>query len=139
MDFLAREAQVLGDDAAVLFGDEPDLFQPEPQSEVPPVMEEELFPAIPMTETAISPQTVPQKVEESTAMLNFKENFKAVIADRDDKSKSKHDLILKNAKNSIEKFYAEYNDKKTKNIQRNKEIQEKPMSDNLSVWVSFKL
>ena len=130
MDFLAREQEILGTtEAAALFGDDSNLF-PEPI-----VQQEEtcLFPEIPMTEnTILSP-----KQEESSAILNFKENFKATVLERDEKSKSKHDLILKTAKNSIEKFYAEYNDKKAKNITRNKETVEKPLSDSLSVWVRF--
>jgi len=136
LDFLAREAQVLGNDASALFGDEP-LFPTSPVSQVPAAKEEDLFPDFPMTETITSPQVVPLVEKESEASLNFKEHFKTLIAERDQKSKSKHDLILKNAKNSIEKFYAEYNDKKSKNIQRNKDVQEKPMSDSLSIWVSL--
>lgn len=136
MDFLAREQELLGaTEAAALFGDEKSLFPSTPQ--VQPEVDTVLFPEIPMTENTIITSPQPKVQEESPALLNFKENFKAVLIERDEKSKSKHDLILKNAKNSIEKFYAEYNDKKSKNIARNKEILEKPMSDSLSVWVRF--
>ena len=136
MDFLAREQELLGaTEAAALFGDETSLFPSTPQAQ--PEVDTIPFPEIPMTENTIITSPQPKAQEESVALLNFKENFKAQLIERDEKSKSKHDLILKNAKNSIEKFYAEYNDKKAKNISRNKDIQEKPMSDSLTVWVSI--
>ena len=135
MDFLAREQQVLGaTEAAALFGEDTPAFQ---NTEIIDNTQN-IFPEITMTENTNFTSKIPQP-EETQAILNFKENFKAVIQERDDKSKMKHDSILKNAKNSIEKFYSEYNEKKIKSIQRNADSVDKPMSDSLGVWVRLNL
>jgi hypothetical protein len=73
----------------------------------------------------------------------WKEHFKAQTAERDAVSKTKHAQILKNAKDALEKFYAEYNDKKNKQIARNKESEkglrakEESSSSSATVWVCF--
>ncbi len=51
----------------------------------------------------------------------WRDDFKALIADRDAVSKTKHAALVKAAKDSLERFYAEYNEKKGRLMARNKE------------------
>lgn len=50
----------------------------------------------------------------------WRQDFEQSIATKDAKSKDKHTTILKDAKEALERFYAEYNDKKDKAIQKNR-------------------
>ncbi|KAI8853139.1 clathrin light chain-domain-containing protein [Chytridium lagenaria] len=43
--------------------------------------------------------------------------------ERDSKSKKKHEEVLASAKDSLERFYAEYNEKKSKAVAKNKEAE----------------
>ncbi|KAJ1563377.1 hypothetical protein HK405_002258, partial [Cladochytrium tenue] len=47
--------------------------------------------------------------------------FNATIADRDARSATRHEEVLRQAKESLERFYADYNDQKSKAVARNKE------------------
>ncbi|KAI9352040.1 clathrin light chain [Obelidium mucronatum] len=58
---------------------------------------------------------------EPDAVRAWRENFEMSIADRDAKSYAKNEETSRSAKESLDRFYAEYNDKKQKTIARNKE------------------
>ncbi|KAI8929000.1 clathrin light chain-domain-containing protein [Entophlyctis helioformis] len=60
---------------------------------------------------------------EPEPLREWRERFNAAVAERDARSKGKHDLILQQAKENLERFYAEYSDKKTKSIAKNKELE----------------
>ncbi|RKO90348.1 clathrin light chain-domain-containing protein [Blyttiomyces helicus] len=151
-DFLAREQAVLGAEAA-LFGNEAALSA---ASSAPvgggdadfgaafggsggPAFASPAFasPAAPLPfehtgassvgSFASSPVTPHKEPEvEPDVIRAWREDFNATIADRDAKSKKKHAETLQSAKEALERFYAEYNDKKAKSINRNKE-QEKAL------------
>ncbi|KAI8805008.1 clathrin light chain-domain-containing protein [Cladochytrium replicatum] len=61
------------------------------------------------------PEVEPEIIRE------WREAYNASIADRDAKSAMKHEKILEEAKAALERFYAEYNDKKAKLIAKNRE------------------
>ncbi|KAJ3416087.1 hypothetical protein HDV05_003056 [Chytridiales sp. JEL 0842] len=93
------------------------------------------FPPVPMTSTSNNnlsmgspsmslPPAVPEV--ESDAVRQWRESFAAAIADRDARAATKHENTLRQAKESLERFYADYNDTKNKAIARNKE-QEKAL------------
>jgi Clathrin light chain len=76
----------------------------------------------------------------------WKESFEQTVQERDIKSKHKKEETLANAKNALERFYAEYNDKKQKTIARNKEMEKKVVNESLAasgsdpnanIWVFF--
>ncbi len=50
----------------------------------------------------------------------WRNQFNAQIAERDSRAREKHERILAEAKDQLDKFYAEYNEKKAKGIARNK-------------------
>ncbi|KAI9094721.1 clathrin light chain-domain-containing protein [Phlyctochytrium arcticum] len=62
---------------------------------------------------------------ESDNIRQWREDFNAKIAERDAKLKEKHQATLDAAKEAIERFYAEYNEKKNKSIQKNKEAEKR--------------
>ncbi|EPZ31336.1 Clathrin light chain domain-containing protein [Rozella allomycis CSF55] len=49
---------------------------------------------------------------ESQKINEWKVKFDSIVAERDQKSKERHELILKQAEEDLKKFYAEHNDKK---------------------------
>ncbi|KAI8815116.1 clathrin light chain-domain-containing protein [Cladochytrium replicatum] len=65
--------------------------------------------------TPAVPEVEPEVIRE------WREAYNATIADRDAKSAVKHEKILEEAKAALERFYAEYNDKKAKLIAKNRE------------------
>ncbi|KAJ3026995.1 UNVERIFIED_CONTAM: Intraflagellar transport protein 56 [Siphonaria sp. JEL0065] len=58
---------------------------------------------------------------EPEAVRAWREAFELTIGDRDAKSFTKNEETARAAKESLDRFYAEYNDKKQKTIARNKE------------------
>ncbi|KAJ3220976.1 hypothetical protein HK099_003845 [Clydaea vesicula] len=60
--------------------------------------------------------------------------FEETIQARDSKSKARRDNTLKEAKESLERFYAEYNDKKEKNLARNKSLEKNAEPESTNVW-----
>lgn len=87
--------------------------------------------------------SVPQPREpelEPEVIKQWREEFSARIAERDARSKAKTEELLNNAKDAIERFYAEYNDKKNKAINRNKEQEKRAIAErddvtSGTVWV----
>ncbi|KAH9249299.1 hypothetical protein BASA81_012972 [Batrachochytrium salamandrivorans] len=83
------------------------------------------------TGSLFSSHTGTLAMESSSAVSNvepepireWRERFNAEVAERDARSKSKHDQILQQAKANLERLYAEYTEKKTKSIARNKELE----------------
>ncbi|KAJ3305181.1 hypothetical protein HDV03_001943 [Kappamyces sp. JEL0829] len=73
-------------------------------------------------------EPAPQIPPTSQAMLDWQAEFDAKIADRDSKEKDKHARMLAEAKESLERFYAEYNEKKAKGIARNKELEQQTIA-----------
>ncbi|KAJ3100755.1 Intraflagellar transport protein 56 [Physocladia obscura] len=76
--------------------------------------------------------------QEPEAVRLWRENFELSIADRDARSVAKNGETVNAAKDSLDRFYAEYNDKKNKTIARNKEF-EKDAADhdetlNGTIW-----
>ncbi|KAI9203407.1 clathrin light chain [Polychytrium aggregatum] len=77
---------------------------------------------------------------EPEVIRQWREEFSAKIAERDAKAQTKHELKLKAAKESLERFYAEYNDKKAKGVLKNKEAEsalleaQQKLATNGSVW-----
>ncbi|KAJ3238204.1 hypothetical protein HDU78_003637 [Chytriomyces hyalinus] len=155
-EFLARERELLGDDA-LLFGNPlgattdavntvddfggfshaPAASQPEPtdlfgQSEVDTHFDTGfsnqdftsqhagLFGALPMENNNHVPDESHVETE-ADAVRAWRENFEMAIADRDARSTVKNEETLRSAKESLDRFYAEYNDKKNKTVARNKE------------------
>ncbi|TPX56337.1 hypothetical protein SpCBS45565_g08430 [Spizellomyces sp. 'palustris'] len=66
---------------------------------------------------------------EPEIVRQWREDFNARVAERDARSKAKHTETLNAAKESLERFYAEYNDKKTKSINRNKEQEKNTIAE----------
>ena len=66
----------------------------------------------------------------------WRARFNQAIDARDAKSKEKHGKIIQEAKEALEKFYAEYNQKKERGIARNKELEKKEAEEdpNASIW-----
>lgn len=60
---------------------------------------------------------------EAEPIRKWKEDYKLAIEERDRKSAEKHSKILATAKDSLDRFYADYNDKKNKSIIRNKDAE----------------
>ncbi|KAI8615666.1 clathrin light chain [Chytriomyces sp. MP71] len=58
---------------------------------------------------------------EPEAVRAWRDNFELTIADRDARSAAKNEETVRAARESLDRFYAEYNDKKNKTIARNKE------------------
>ncbi|KAJ3393901.1 Intraflagellar transport protein 56 [Entophlyctis sp. JEL0112] len=74
----------------------------------------------PVSSNGIDGYGGPVEVEPESVRA-WRENFEMTIADRDARSTAKNDDTARAAKESLERFYAEYNDKKNKTIARNKE------------------
>ena len=51
----------------------------------------------------------------------WKQEFQSAIDSRNAKAKTNHEQTLKEAKEALERFYAEYNEKKAKSVAKNKE------------------
>ncbi|KAJ3088750.1 hypothetical protein HK102_008023 [Quaeritorhiza haematococci] len=66
---------------------------------------------------------------EPECIREWRERFEALIAERDSKSKEKHEATLKEAKEALERFYADYNDKKSKGIARNRQQEQEVIRD----------
>jgi hypothetical protein len=88
--------------------------------------------------------TEPAKKSDSQALLyllihnsDWQVEFDKIVQERDTKAKEKHERILKDAQDSLDKFYAEYNQRKSKAIQRNKELENQSSQKEVSgnVWV----
>ncbi|EGF82379.1 hypothetical protein BATDEDRAFT_36601 [Batrachochytrium dendrobatidis JAM81] len=100
-----------------------------------PIFDESAFPEVSAigvpgmsvfsTQTGASSMGLPMNVPEiePEAVREWRERFNAVVAERDAKSKDKHDQILQQAKEHLEKLYAEYSEKKAKSISRNKDLE----------------
>ncbi|KAJ3158324.1 hypothetical protein HDU86_003033 [Geranomyces michiganensis] len=59
----------------------------------------------------------------------WREDFAALVASRDAKSKAKAAEVASAAKDALERFYAEYNEKKGKSVARNKEMEKKAVAE----------
>ncbi|KAJ3319799.1 hypothetical protein HDV06_005920 [Boothiomyces sp. JEL0866] len=86
-------------------------------------------------------QSIPEPVQEvqSQALLDWQVEFDRKVVERDEMAKDKHGRILNEAKEALDRFYAEYNEKKQKSITRNKELEKNLIAardDNTSgtVW-----
>ncbi|KAJ3252214.1 hypothetical protein HK103_001781 [Boothiomyces macroporosus] len=86
-------------------------------------------------------QSIPEPVQEvqSQARLDWQVEFDRKVVERDEMAKDKHGRILNEAKEALDRFYAEYNEKKQKAIARNKELEKNLIAqrdDNTSgtVW-----
>ncbi|KAJ3063591.1 Intraflagellar transport protein 56 [Podochytrium sp. JEL0797] len=144
-DFLARERELLGDDA-LLFGNPLGANEAAPSNGVHedysafestgPIETPNAFgfsEAVPqpalfgfeaqtqMSQGAVSPEASLQGEEEPEAVRQWRDAFDMAIADRDAASHEKDAETARLAKESLDRFYAEYNDKKNKTIQRNKD------------------
>ncbi|KAG2197346.1 hypothetical protein INT46_001253 [Mucor plumbeus] len=62
--------------------------------------------------------------EEPETVRQWREKQKEVIAERDAESEKKKEETIKHAREDIDKFYEEYNDKKQKSIEENREREE---------------
>ncbi|KAF1804254.1 clathrin light chain [Mucor lusitanicus] len=62
--------------------------------------------------------------EEPETVRQWREKQKEVIAERDAESEKKKEETIKQAREDIDKFYEEYNDKKQKSIEENREREE---------------
>ncbi|KAJ3021395.1 hypothetical protein HKX48_008625 [Thoreauomyces humboldtii] len=69
------------------------------------------------------PEAEPEVIKE------WREGFANLVADRDAKSKKKHEDMLNQAKEALERFYADYNEKKNKSISRNKDQEKKAIAE----------
>lgn len=67
----------------------------------------------------------------------WRAEFEQTIQDRDSKSETKHSETRKTAKEQLEKFYAEYNDKKEKTAKKLKDAESKSsFVPSSNFWVS---
>ncbi|KAJ3151100.1 hypothetical protein HDU89_002312 [Geranomyces variabilis] len=66
---------------------------------------------------------------EPEVIRQWREDFAAVVAARDAKSKAKAAEVAAAAKDALERFYAEYNEKKGKSVSRNKEMEKKALAE----------
>ncbi|KAI9342474.1 clathrin light chain-domain-containing protein [Zopfochytrium polystomum] len=141
-DFLAREQAALGADAA-LFGNPgnvtaaaslvPDqanfidadfsgAFQSAPPMTFAPAPDDfAAFADATSFSPAFSQSSPPVEEVEPESVKVWREKFANAVADRDSRSATKHEEILRQAKESLERFYADYNDQKNRSIARNKE------------------
>ncbi|KAJ3129892.1 hypothetical protein HK098_007646 [Nowakowskiella sp. JEL0407] len=81
---------------------------------------------------------VPEPEPES--IRKWKEEFQNIIAERDAKSEEKHQKIIAEAKDALERFYADYNDKKSKGIAKNRDLAKEPQaasSPTGNVWTAI--
>ncbi|KAI9486633.1 MAG: clathrin light chain [Benjaminiella poitrasii] len=62
--------------------------------------------------------------EEPETVRQWREKQKEIIVERDAESQKKKDETIKQAREDIDKFYEEYNDKKQKSIEENREREE---------------
>ncbi|KAJ3105693.1 hypothetical protein HDU97_007670 [Phlyctochytrium planicorne] len=125
-DFLAREQAILGADAALFNVDSaPIAVDSNAQNDLlfgdfeAPVAAND---TVPSSVAALANAPVEIEVE-SEAVKAWRESFAAIIAERDARSQKKHAEVLATAKDSLERFYAEYNDKKHKAVAKNKEAE----------------
>ncbi|KAJ3188183.1 hypothetical protein HDU85_005333 [Gaertneriomyces sp. JEL0708] len=150
-DFLAREQAVLGADAA-FFGN--DLVSSVPVDETAsqpahPISAHHTgtssnasVPGVhqpPFTSEPSFTGSIPEPEQEPEVLKQWRADFQSRIAERDDRAAQKHQEIITSAKESIERFYADYNSKKTKSIQRNKDqekriIEERDDLTSGTVW-----
>ncbi|TPX57574.1 hypothetical protein PhCBS80983_g03738 [Powellomyces hirtus] len=87
---------------------------------------------LPFEHTGASADSIDARREpepEPEVIREWRDRFAALVAERDTRSKQKHEEILANAKDAIERFYAEYNEKKTKSINRNKEQEKRSIAE----------
>ncbi|KAJ3046077.1 hypothetical protein HDV00_003827 [Rhizophlyctis rosea] len=147
-DFIAREQAILGADAA-LFGNDGSVNLPSSDttfgtSNTALGLDAPSFAPVPTADFGIPAQPidfsntgvssagsftsaipnlppVPEPEQEPEAIKEWRENFQNTIAERDAKSNEKHEAVLRKAKEDLERFYAEYNDKKEKSIKKNKD------------------
>ena len=69
------------------------------------------------------------------AHREWRKDFASRIADIDARSQSKHDETLKKAKKDLEKFYAEYEVKKKKMINKTRDAANEESPKGGSTWV----
>ncbi|KAI8894573.1 clathrin light chain [Globomyces pollinis-pini] len=105
-----------------------------------------LFPPVDFTQPQQLPQDPifaqpqePEPPKESEALLNWAAEFERTVQQRDSKEADKHKVVLKDAKDALDRFYAEYSEKKQKSIQRNKELEKNVLAarddvSSLNVW-----
>lgn len=83
-----------------------------------------------------------QREDEPEAIKEWRVKFQARIAEIDAKTASKKDETLKKAKEDLERFYAEYEEKKKKSISRNRDQERLGKEDagrTGNTWVCFVL
>ncbi|KAG1172433.1 hypothetical protein G6F70_002557 [Rhizopus microsporus] len=163
-DFLARERAALGEDAD-LFNTEPiqspavtnlmtpstlpmspSVFtEPTPTTSAPPVDNtyssfEAEFPKAEELETSQAFYKALLPEEEPETVRQWREKQAEVIAERDAVSSKKKEDLVKQAREEIDKFYEDYNDKKQRAIEENRAREESTeknrenISSSSNVW-----
>ncbi|KAJ3217571.1 hypothetical protein HDU67_007643 [Dinochytrium kinnereticum] len=131
-DFLAREQAILGADAA-LFATDDITSSANPAPLMYDAFDNDISFGEPISAPPVStfvPEPAELEIEVETEAVNYwamvrkwRENFAALVAERDARSQTKHQETLASAKESLERFYAEYNEKKAKAVSKNKEAE----------------
>ncbi|KAL0141036.1 clathrin light chain [Mucor lusitanicus] len=152
-DFLARERAALGEDADFFSTNDNDLVSPthDLTSPIPATTSNPMSPALlddfpavdngrasalsfqsqasnkpdqDLLETSQAFHKAMLPEEEPETVRQWREKQKEVIAERDAESEKKKEETIKQAREDIDKFYEEYNDKKQKSIEENREREE---------------
>ncbi|EPB86626.1 hypothetical protein HMPREF1544_06602 [Mucor circinelloides 1006PhL] len=166
-DFLARERAVLGGDADIFttlddttsptsFTATPDLGRSSAQSQYG-IMSPSSAVSTPANDYSVFESSYPKAEnletskafhkamlpeEEPDVVRQWRENQKQVIAKRDEEESAKKEQILNKAREDIDKFYEDYNDKKQKAIEENREREDKMLksreesSASTNIWNS---
>ncbi|GAA5805781.1 clathrin light chain [Helicostylum pulchrum] len=145
-DFLARERAALGEDADFFTSDSPALaamspsifeetntleghtssmsIHSNPGAMVVSSSFDEEYPKPEELETSHAFHKAMLPEEEPETVRQWREKQKEVIAERDAISEEKKQETINRAREDIDKFYEEYNDKKQKAIEENREREE---------------
>ncbi|GAA5816354.1 hypothetical protein MFLAVUS_009882 [Mucor flavus] len=145
-DFLARERAALGEDADFFTSDSPALaamspsifeetnimdghtssmsFHSNPGAMVVSSSFDEEYPKAEELETSHAFHKAMLPEEEPETVRQWREKQKEVIAERDAISEEKKQETINRAREDIDRFYEEYNDKKQKAIEENREREE---------------
>ncbi|KAJ1943662.1 Clathrin light chain, partial [Linderina pennispora] len=81
-------------------------------------------PAASVSNPASSAQASPAVAQDSGFLQEWQVKQKDAVEERDRVSNERHEAIVKEARESIDKFYDEYNEKKDRAIQENRATQE---------------
>ncbi|ORX72604.1 hypothetical protein DL89DRAFT_243650 [Linderina pennispora] len=145
-DFLARERAALGEDADLFQSGSPSaskspeaatsdqlsvtlcllqkISSPLLSKPSPPSAPAAPAPAASVSNPASSAQASPAVAQDSGFLQEWQVKQKEAVEERDRVSNERHEAIVKEARESIDKFYDEYNEKKDRAIQENRATQE---------------